>query len=276
MTTSDARDAEFGDAASGPDGRVTATRQGALVTITIERPAKRNALSSHIQQQLAVTLSELADDPTIGVAVLTGAGDRAFAAGGDLVALSKIRTAEGARAMATKSRSVLDQIRRFPVPVVAVVNGDAYGGGAELAMACDFRVLAGHARLAFVQGRQAISCAWGGGVDLIWLVGAARALRWLCSCEFIAHADGLAAGLYDRCTTGDEVFAEVVDGFVGGMLELPPHVLRTYKAMAIADRMDEHRARLESVELERFVGNWVHEDHWRALDAFLQRERATR
>lgn len=243
-----------------------------MATITIDRPEKRNALSDHVQQELAATFRRLADDDSIGMVVLTGAGDKAFAAGGDLVALSEIRSAEGARAMARSSRSVLDSIRFFPAPVVAGLNGDALGGGAELAMACDFRVAGPKARMAFVQGRQAITSAWGGGVDLVQLVGRATALRLLCSCEWVDHDRGLAIGLYDHCAMGDETVGDAVDAFVAPMLERAPQVLRTYKALAAAERRAASRSELESIELERFVENWIHDDHWRGLDAFLNRK----
>jgi enoyl-CoA hydratase len=258
---------------ANPNGDVTARRDGSCVTVTIDRPGKRNALSSHIQDRLAATFDDLAADESIGLVVLTGSGDRAFAAGGDLVALSEVRTADGAREMALRARSVLDRVRRFPAVVVAALNGDAIGGGAELAMACDLRVTASHARMGFAQGRQAVTSAWGGGVDLMHLVGTARALRLLSTCEFVSHAHGLAIGLYDHCAADGEPLDAAVSEFIAPMLDRSPQVLRTYKAMAIANRMIASRTELEEVEVDCFVDNWMHADHWDALEAFLQRPR---
>lgn len=248
------------------EGRIRTERRGALVTVIVDRETKRNALSRHLQDELAATFEHLADDITIGLVVLTGAGDRSFVSGGDLTKLAEVRTNMAAIEMALHARSVLDRVRRFPAPVIAALNGDALGGGAELAAACDFRVLAAHARMAFVQGRHAISTAWGGGVDLMHLVGTQRALRLLTTCQYIEHADGLAMGLYDRCATTGESLADVVDDFAEPMLEQTPRVLRTYKAMAVAARMHAQRPPVEAAELENFVAGWVHDDHWRALD----------
>ena len=173
--------------------------------------------------------------------------------------------------MALHARSVLDRIRRFPAPVVAALNGDALGGGAELAMACDLRVAAANARMAFVQGRHAISTAWGGGVDLMQLVGPTRALRLLTTCEFVDHDPGLAIGLYDRCAADGEALGDVVAEFIKPMLEQPPQVLRTYKSMAVAARMTAQRRGIEQAELENFVAGWVHDDHWAALERVFGR-----
>ena len=254
-----------------PDGRIVVERTDACVTVTIDRAHKRNALSTHLQNELADALDRLADDESIGVLVITAVGDRSFVAGGDLTALRAVRTFDDARAMALHARSVLDRIRRFPAPVVAALNSDALGGGAELAMACDFRIAAAGARMAFVQGRHAISTAWGGGADLIQLVGHSRAMRLLTTCAFVDHDAGLAIGLYDRCGGGDEPLSTTVEEFVKPMLQQPPSVLRTYKAMTVAARMTPARAAVEATELERFVEGWVHEDHWAALDAYLNR-----
>ena len=256
------------------DGAIRINRTGSTATIVVDRPQKRNALSRHVQNELAAALDKLRVDETIAVLVLTGAGTDNFTSGGDLVALSEIRTIEGAEEMARHARDVLDRVRRFPAPVVAAVNGDALGGGAELAMACDFRVLANDARMAFVQGRQAITSAWGGGVDLVQLVGRSVALRLLCTTEFVDHEMGLRIGLYDRCASDGEPFANVVDDFVAPMVRQPPHVTRTYKALAVAARMGGSRTQLEEVELSHFAHNWMHDDHWTALDGFLNRSRS--
>lgn len=253
------------------EGRIRAERDGPLITVVVDREAKRNALSRHLQDELASLLDALSEDSTIGVVVLTGAGERSFVSGGDLKKLVDVRSPEATTEMALHARAVLDRVRRFPAPVVAALNGDALGGGAELAMACDFRLPAAHARMAFVQGRHAISTAWGGGVDLMQLVGPSWALRLLTTCAFVDHADGLAIGLYDRCAAEGETLSDVVADFIKPMVEQPPQVLRTYKAMAVAARMTAERSAIEAAELENFVRNWIHDDHWRALERVFGR-----
>ena len=84
------------------------------------------------------------------------------------------------------------------------------------------------------------------------------------------HAD---QGRIHRCATSDDSFGEVVDEFVAPMLRQSPHVPRTYKALAVAARMGGAREHLEDVELSHFARNWMHDDHWAALEAFLNRSR---
>jgi len=110
------------------------------------------------------------------VLVVTGAGTRVFVAGGDLKELAAIRTHDDAVAMAHTMRTVLDRIATLPVPVLAAVNGDAYGGGAEVAVACDIRIAADDVRCGFNQVALGIMPAWGGIERLTALVGRGRAL----------------------------------------------------------------------------------------------------
>lgn len=253
---------------------VLVRRQGARLDVTINRPTKRNALSREALALLRATLEAHAEDAEIKVLVLGGAGEKSFAAGGDLNDLSTLRTLEDAADMSRQSRAALEAVRRFPVPVVAALNGDALGGGAELAVACDLRVAAGHARIGFVQGRLGITTAWGGGIDLASLVGPSRALALLARCELLCAADAAAQGLVDRVAGPGETLADAVNDFVGPLLSLPRQVLAAFKALNLAYRRAAPRGELEQIETDRFAETWVHDDHWRAADAILKRRTA--
>ena len=108
--------------------------------------------------------------------VVTGAGDRAFVSGGDLKELSALRTEQEAGAMAWRMRSICDRIAGFPTPTIAVLNGHALGGGAELAVAADIRLAADDIKIGFNQVSLAIMPAWGGAERLAALVGNSKAL----------------------------------------------------------------------------------------------------
>src|SRR3546814_11040713 len=97
--------------------------------------------------------------------------------------------------MSVESRDALDAIRDCDVPVIAYLNGDAIGGGAELALACDMRVMAATARIGYIQAKLAITPAWGGGTDLCVLIGSSRAFRMMARCEMIAADPAPAWGL---------------------------------------------------------------------------------
>jgi enoyl-CoA hydratase len=247
-------------------GTVEATVGGGALWVRINRPEKRNALSRGILAELRHAFDAHADIETLRVAVLTSAGDKNFAAGGDLRELSAIRTSQAAAQFSEESRQALDSIRQFPVPVIAAINGDALGGGAELCVACDLRVLASHAGIGFIQGRLKITTAWGGGPDLMRLLGFSRALAVLCRSDRIAALDALSYGLADAVCPVDEPFAAFVDRFVEPMRQQSPLVMRAFKAQALLERFGESRESRRRFETDYFSRSWVHADHWLAVD----------
>lgn len=246
---------------------VLAEARAGVLKFTLDRPEKRNALSSAVIDALEEVLEEYRDDCSLVLAVITGAGDKAFASGGDLVELAAIRSAAAAVQMAERYRTVFDAIRGFPVPVVAALNGDALGGGAELAMACDMRIAAAHARIGFLQGKLAITSGWGGGADLIAAVGTSRALRMMGTAELLSAETAREWGLIEVVAPQAQDFGAFVEGFVGRFSERTPAVMRAYKAMIRASRFGSTRDELVRIETDNFAQVWAHDDHWNAVEA---------
>lgn len=258
---------------SGGDDVIVSIENDIILRVTVNRPEKRNALSRAVLDTLRDAFADHATDENIRVAVLTGAGDKSFAAGGDLKDLSVLRTIDEARGLAEQAKAALNAVRNFPVPVIAALNGDAMGGGAELAVACDFRVADTHARIGFVQGRLNISTAWGGGVDLMRLVGPKTALDLLCRSSMLAAEDAISIGLVDRTADDDEDLNHCVNNFLQPYLLQVPQVLRAFKALAIGARRGLGRVELDTIETEKFAGTWVHDDHWAAADTLLSKRK---
>lgn len=245
--------------------------EGGTLTVTLCRPDKRNALNRALIAAIAATFGEWAGRSDVAVAVLTGAGDKSFAAGGDLKELEALRTEAEALAFAAQTRAALDTIRRFPVPVVALLNGDALGGGAELAMACDLRVAARHARIGFLQARLNIATAWGGGTDLFQVVGPSRALRLLCTAELLDAASALQQGLVDAVAPEGPAAPEFISSYVARLATQKPQVMRAFKSLAIMHRFGAAAEEKAASEGARFAAAWVHDDHWAAVGAMAQR-----
>jgi enoyl-CoA hydratase len=256
-------------------GRIGVAATDGVLRVTIDRADKRNALSRALLGELRGVFEGRAGDGSLRLAVLTAVGDRNFAAGGDLRDLASVRTEAEAVAMATEARAALDAVRGFPVPVVAALNGVALGGGAELAVACDLRIAAAHAGIGFVQGQLNISTAWGGGIDLMRLIGPARALAVLARGEVISAAPAQALGLVDAVAEADEPFEAFVARFVAPLARQAPQVMRAFKAQAIAERLGRPRAEREQTEARLFSLTWVHDDHWNAVDRLFE-DRATK
>jgi enoyl-CoA hydratase len=249
---------------------VRTERDGPLLLVAINRPDKRNALSEQTLAALERIFRSSAAEPDLVLAILTGSGTRAFAAGGDLHELQALRSELLIKEFTLAARSALDSIRHFPVPVVAALNGDALGGGAELAVACDVRIAAAHARIGFVQGKLAVSTAWGGGIDLMRLLGSARALELLASGRLVAASEAMALGLVNATAPSDDTdIAAFAKRWCEGWLGQAPQVMRAFKRQALAERLGRTRQDREDFEHEDFVKSWLHEDHWRAAEALI-------
>ncbi|MBF0276518.1 MAG: enoyl-CoA hydratase/isomerase family protein [SAR324 cluster bacterium] len=242
-----------------------------LLRVTINRPEKRNALSRVLLEDLRTTFQIHADDPSLKLAVLVGAGDKSFAAGGDLRDLNEIRTLDDARKMAEEGKAALNAIRKFPVPVIAVLNGTALGGGAELAVACDLRIAASDAGIGFVQGKLNISSAWGGGIDLIQIVGRSTALRLLGTSELLTPRQAFNMGLIDEIAEDEENLPVFIERFISPYLQQKPQVMRAFKALLIGARDGLPRSEMDAIETHYFSLTWIDEAHWQAADKLLSK-----
>ena len=241
--------------------------------LRINRPQSRNALSRATLSELGKACAEAALDPKLKAVVITGEGCDAFAAGGDLKELASVRTIEQASALFDMASGALDSVRNCPLPVVASLNGLALGGGAELALACDFRVAARHAAIGYIQARLGISSGFGGGADLMRTLGPARALRHALTGETLDAAAARVLGLVDEVAQEEETLEQCTARFLAPLLRQTPLVIRAWKAMAIAERRGLPAAERRADERGWFVRTWTHDDHWAAVDALMQKSR---
>lgn len=244
-----------------------------VLHVFINRPEKRNALSMETLDAIAAAFDEAADIADLRLAILRGAGEKSFAAGGDLQELAFVIGQEAAVAMATRAKRALNSVCNFPLPVIAALNGDALGGGAELALACDMRVAASNARFGFIHGKLGITSAWGGGFELMRLVGTANALQMMTRMETLDPAQATALGLYNAVAEAGTSLDTALEVFMAPMLEQSPHVMRSFKSMAL--RMRNHdRDEMDHLETRNFGYAWAHPDHDHAVKRLLNKMRA--
>lgn len=168
-----------------------------LAVITLDRPQVLNALNAATLAELDAVLDELAGDASIRAILLTGAGDRAFAAGADIRELAPL-TAEQGRAFALRGQAVFRKIETMGKPVIACLRGFALGGGCELAMACTLRLAADNVRLGQPEVKLGIVCGYGGTQRLPRLVGRGAALKLLLTGVLIDAQEALRIGLVDE------------------------------------------------------------------------------
>jgi len=153
-------------------------RDGAVAVLTLNRPDKLNALNAELVGELDAAFAELSRDTSLACAIVTGAGDKAFAAGADIAAMLDMTT-EQARAFSEAGHRIGWRIEHAPFPVIAAVNGFAFGGGCELALACDFIYVSEKAKLGQPEVNLGIIPGFGGTQRLARRVGIGRA-RELC------------------------------------------------------------------------------------------------
>jgi len=175
-----------------------------IAWITLNRPEKLNALNHEMLDKLGILLDELEGDPEVGVLILAGAGDKAFAAGGDIAEFKGLDF-EAAQDRAMAGQGLMNRIAAFPKPVIAAVNGWALGGGCELAMACHIRVAAANARFGLPEASLGLIPGYGGTQRLARLVGRGLALDMLLTGEPIDATRALEAGLVSRIFPVEEL-----------------------------------------------------------------------
>ena len=134
-----------------------------VATVTIDRPERRNAIDIDTTLELEVLLDQIKGNREILTLILTGSGDEAFISGGDLKYFQTLDSLYKGREMSILCGNLLDSIEGLDIPVIAAINGYAFGGGCEFALACDYRIASKEARFGFRQIKMGIMTSWGGG-----------------------------------------------------------------------------------------------------------------
>ena len=254
--------------ASEPEVRVEHLKHAAL--IVIDRPGAHNAISRPAMAELGAALDEVADSDARVVAI-RGAGEKVFVSGGDLKELASIRTEDEAQAMAMTMRTLLDRVASLPVPVVAALNGHAFGGGCEMAIACDFRLAADDVKLAFNQVDLGIMPAWGGIERLQAVIGRGRALYLLTTGLPIDAPTAADWGLVEQVVPRPEFDDRVIE-VLERIARAPREALVGIKAAADAAR-PAARPDLAAAATASFASTWVADAHWAAVAAMEERRR---
>lgn len=178
-----------------PEPLVHLRREGPLATVTLMRPERQNRLTPGMLVQLELCARELDADGGVRVVVLTGCGEQAFCAGADIGAWAELEPLDRWRDRAHQGHLVLDQWARLRQPVICALNGNAFGGGLELALAADIRLAAESAQFALPEAAQGGCPAWSGTQRLVQLIGASRAKYLALTGARFSAGEALRAGL---------------------------------------------------------------------------------
>lgn len=203
---------------------------GEVLVVTIDRQERRNALDSDGNHELGEVFDEFEADPRFRVAIVTGAGDKAFSAGADL--RQNVRDSAKPPVPASGFAGMTTRFGRVK-PVIAAVNGAAMGGGFELALACDLIVAAGHATFGLTEPRVGLAALGGGVQRLVRELGPKRAHGLLLTARKITAAEALGLGLVNEVVPIEELMA-AAHRWAADIVACSPMSIRATKAMAEA------------------------------------------
>ncbi len=245
--------------------------RGTVAVWTIDRPDRMNSLSRATLHAFGRLTREAIANDAVRAIVITGAGDKAFCAGADLKERQGM-TENDVRVQVDLYRSELGPLDRSPKPVIAAINGVAYGGGLELALICDMRVAASHALLALPETSLGIIPGAGGTQRLPRIVGEARAKEMILLARKLTADEALAWGLVNRVTpAGKSVVDDAVE-WIAPIANGAP--LAQASALEAIDRSFDTSLDL-GLELEKvsYDKTLVSEDRREALAAFAEKRK---
>ncbi len=245
------------------------TESSGVAVLTINRPEVHNAISLATMGEIERALEWLEASASVAALVLTGAGDRSFVSGGDLKDFERITTYDAAVAMSRRMQQIAARLRALPIPVIGAINGDCLGGGCEVALACDIRIVSDAARFGFKQVNLGITPAWGGRRRLVNIVGRSRALTLLLTGDLIDAERALRIGLATEVVPQTEVLARAT-GLARTIASNPRIAVRAIKRMVNEDDTADGEY-IRALEADLFAQTWISGDHQEALDARKER-----
>lgn len=210
---------------------VTIEIQDRVARVTINRPKVLNALNEQTVREIHAVFASLCDDRTVGVVILTGAGEKAFVAGADINELAQM-TPLGGEASSRLGQEAFSEIESLGKPVIAAINGFALGGGLELALACHFRFAVETAKLGLPEVGLGIIPGYGGTQRLPRIVGLGRALELITTGRVIDAAEAYRIGLVNAVFPAADLMPHC-DKVAGEILSKGPLAVRCAMEAAI-------------------------------------------
>ena len=241
-----------------------------VLTITINRPEKLNALNQDVFTDLDNVLNNIEKNGEIKSVIITGAGTKAFVAGADISELKRFGKNE-AMALAKRGQDIFARIERCNKPIIAAVNGFALGGGCELSMACHFRIASDNAKFGQPEVNLGLIPGYGGTQRLVQLIGKGRALELLMSGNMIDAHEAKELGLVNHVTNADTLLEQS---------KLILSVINSKAPLAVAACIKTANAVFDEtingfdLEIKEFGNCFATEDMKEGTAAFLEKRKA--
>ena len=243
-------------------------KKNAIAYVTVNRPKVLNALNMATMEELRTAFTDIKNDAAIRVAILTGAGEKAFIAGADINELAR-HDAVSAKAYTHRGQSVLQLIENLGKPVIACINGFALGGGCELAMACTMRLASENAKLGQPEVKLGIIPGYGGSQRLPRLVGKGIAMQHVLTGEMISAQEAYRIGLVNELTAAAELIPRA-EAIAQKIIANPPLAVQ-YAMEAINHGMEMTLDEGLYLEAILFSVSCATEDKTEGTRAFLEK-----
>jgi enoyl-CoA hydratase len=245
-------------------------QDGRVATVTFNRPDARNAMTFEMYERLHDLCERFDTDPGVRVLVLTGAGDKAFVSGTDIRQFLTFKTKEDALGYESRITRVLGRIHAMTKPTIAMIQGDAVGGGMFMSLACDLRLAAEHARFGAPVARTLGNFAAPFSLGLLAAtVGPIRAREIVLTARLVDAAEAKAIGLVDQVHTAADLRAKVKE-LAGRIAELAPLTLAATKEAVRRMLAANSPGSLEDLLLSCYLSEDFHE----GARAFLEKRKA--
>ena len=242
-----------------------------ILTITINRPEKLNALNADVFNDLNNVVDEITNTPGIKSAIITGAGNKAFVAGADITEFAGLdKTA--AMALSKKGQEVFFKIENCSKPIIAAVNGFALGGGCELAMACHFRLCSENAKFGQPEVNLGLIPGYGGTQRLTQLIGKSKSMEMQMTASLMDASQALAAGLVNHVTIAEALLEKTREILKGIHTKAPIAIGKIIECINIAVVNQTGKTGYEK-EIEAFGDCFITDDMKEGTTAFLEKRK---
>ena len=239
--------------------------------ITINRPAKLNALNVATIQELHDAFENLESNSDVRVIIITGEGEKAFVAGADISEFASFTVEEGAQLAAQGQELLFDYVENLKKPVIAAVNGFALGGGLELAMACHFRIASDNAKMGLPEVSLGVIPGYGGTQRLPQLIGKGRAIEMIMTAGMVSAEEGFRAGLVNHVVPQSELL-DFTRGIAAKIMRNSPFAIGTAIKCVNANFKDGVNG--FETEIRNFGKCFGTEDFKEGTTAFLEKRKA--
>lgn len=251
---------------------VTFDESEGIAKVTINRPKALNALNTETIEELEKVITEIEDRKDIKIVIITGAGEKAFVAGADIKEMQNLKAQEG-RAMSRKAQKVFSKIEHMSQVVIAAVNGYALGGGCELSMACDIRIVSKNAKFGQPEVNLGILPGFGGTQRLPRLVGKGIAKEMIFTTDMISADEAYRIGLANKVVEADELIDSCIE--MGKKIMTKGMFGVSLAKAAVNDGMNMDTESAFKYEADMFGLCFATEDQKEGMTAFLEKRPAS-